>query len=94
MQQIDSYLDSELIRRSRNWKDLQDSLVLAIPPDAMKRVVYAVIDDTTLTIFSDSPAWTSKMRFYEDEIKKVFTQRGKVVRAVQGRTVAGVELRK
>lgn len=94
MQKIGSYLDNELIRRSSNWKDLKDSLVLALPPEAMNHVIYAVVDDTTLTVFSDSPAWTSRMRFYDSDIKKIFTERGMVLRAVQGRTVPAVERRK
>lgn len=94
MKEIDTFIDNEFERRSRNWKDLKDSLLLALPPEIMKRVVYAVVEDTTLKIYADSPAWTSKMRFYDNDIKKIFKQRGIVLRAIQTRTVPGIELRK
>lgn len=94
MQEINAYLDSKLVQRAGNWKDLKDSLVLALPPDIIQHVVYAVVDGTTLTVFADSPAWTSRMRFYDADIKKIFTQRGVVLRAVQARTIPAVEARK
>lgn len=94
MKEIDSFVDNEFRRRSRQWKHLKDELILALPPNVMKHVVYAVVEDTTLKIYTDSPAWTSKMRFHDVDIKKIFTQRGVVVRAVQARTVPAVELRK
>lgn len=94
MKEIDTFADNEFKRRSRQWKDLKDELILALPPNVVKHVVYAVIEDTTLKIYTDSPAWTSKMRFHDMEIKKAFTQRGVVLRAVQARTVPAVELRK
>lgn len=94
MKQIDTFIDNEFTRRSRNWKTLKDSLLLALPPDVLQRVVYAVVEDTTLKIYADSPAWTSKMRFYDNDIKKIFKQRGIVLRAIQTRTIPGVQPRK
>ena len=83
-------MDSAVVRKSREWQRLKDALVLALPPEVLKRVVYASLEDTTLTVFSDSPAWTGKMRFYDAEIKKVFTKQGMVVRVVQSRSVPPV----
>lgn len=90
MQEINQYMDSAVVRKSREWQRLKDALVLALPPEVLKRVVYAALEDTTLTVFSDSPAWTGKMRFYDAEIKKVFTKQGMVVRVVQSRSVPPV----
>ena len=94
MKEIDTFTDDEFQRRSRQWKQLKDELVLALPPNVLKHVVYAVVEETTLKIYTESPAWTSKMRFHDVEIKKAFTRRGVVLRTVQARTVPAVELRK
>ncbi len=91
MQKIDTYLNDELIRRSRNWQALKDILVLALPPEILQRVVYAVTEDTALTLFCESPAWTSKLRFYDTEIKKIFRLQGEIVRTVKVRTIPPLE---
>ena len=93
MHEINQYLDSAMMQKSRQWQRLKDALVLALPPEVLKKVVYASLEDTTLTIFSDSPAWTGKLRFYDGDIKKVFTAQGMVVRVVQSRSVPPVTLR-
>lgn len=90
MQEINQYLDSTLVRKSGEWQKLKDLLVLALPPDVLKKVVYASLEDTTLTIFCESPAWTSKMRFYEAEIRKVLSKHGTVIRLVAARSVPPV----
>lgn len=91
MQKIDSYLNAELVRRSRDWLALKEILILALPPEILKHVVYAVTEDTTLTLFSESPAWTSKIRFYDTDLKKVFKQQGAVIRTVKTRTIPPIE---
>lgn len=90
MQEINRYLDSTLVKKSGDWQKLKDLLVLALPPDVMKTIVYASRDDTTLTIFCESPAWTSKLRFYDAEIRKVLSKNGTVIRSVTARSVPPV----
>ena len=80
MHEIRSYLDSELNQRSQSWKALKNKLVPALPPEFLGKIVYAVIDDQTLTIFCDSPAWTSKLRFYEADIAKTLRTQGIVLK--------------
>jgi len=93
MQEINNFLDSELVRRSGRWKTLQKSLVRALPPEFLKRVSYATLDDGKLTIFSDAPEWTSKMRFHSAEIIEVFQHsEGITVKQVVARTVPKPEL--
>ncbi|OED40685.1 hypothetical protein AB833_11525 [Chromatiales bacterium (ex Bugula neritina AB1)] len=91
MQKIDSYMNTELLARTRNWSDVREILTLALPPQFLEHIVYAVIDDTSLTIFADSPAWTSKLRFYDGEIVKVFNRNCKVIRQINTRTVPAIE---
>ena len=90
MQQINQYLDSNLVRKSGEWQKLKDLLVLALPPDVLQKVVYASLEDTRLTIFCESPAWSSKMRFYDAEVRKVLSKNGTVVRSVSARSVPPV----
>ncbi len=91
MQKIDSYLKTELLARTRNWTAIRDILTLALPPQFLDHIVYAAIDDTNLTLFADTPAWTSKIRFYDAEIVKVFSANGQVIRQVNARTVPAIE---
>jgi len=93
MQQINQYLDSTFARKSGEWQKLKDLLVLALPPDVMKQVVYASLEDTKLTVFCESPAWTSKLRFYDNEVRKVLSKNGTVVRSVAARSVPPVIVR-
>lgn len=90
MQEINQYLDPTLRQKSSEWQRLKDLLVLAIPPDMFQRVVYASLEDTRLTIFCESPAWASKMRFYDAEVRKVLSQHGSVVRSVSARSIPPV----
>lgn len=92
MHEIRSYLDSELNRRSHDWKKLKNALVPALPPEFMEKIVYAVLDDQTLTIFCDSPAWTSKLRFYDSEVSKTFRGQGMILKKVVARTVPPIEM--
>ena len=94
MQEINNFLDSELVRRTSRWKTLRKSLVRALPPEFLERVSYATLDDGKLTVFSDAPEWTSKMRFHSAEIIEVFQQsEGITVKQVVARTVPKPELR-
>lgn len=92
MHEIRSYLDSELNQRSQNWKALKNTLVPALPPEFLGKIVYAVVDDQTLTIFCDSSAWTSKLRFYEADITKVLRAQGILLKKVIARTVPPIEM--
>jgi hypothetical protein len=92
MHDIRSYLDSELNRRSKDWKKLKNALVPALPPEFMEKIVYAVLEDQTLTIFCDSPAWTSKLRFYDAEVSKTFRGQGLILKKVIARTVPPIEM--
>jgi len=86
MQEMNSFLDSELVRRARQWKQLKKVLDQALPPEFLERVSYASLTDSKLTIFSDAPEWTSRMRFYSAEIIDFFDQQGIEVKDVQART--------
>ncbi len=92
MHEIRSFLDSELNRRSQSWKKLKSALVPALPPEFMDKIVYAVVEDQALTIFCDSPAWTSKLRFYDAEITKTLRAQGIVLKKVVARTVPPIEM--
>ncbi len=92
MHEIRSYLDSELNQRSQNWKALKNTLVPALPPEFLGKIVYAVVDDQTLTIFCDSAAWTSKLRFYEADITKTLRAQGILLKKVIARTVPPIEM--
>ena len=87
MQEINSFLDSELVRRSRQWQDLKKVLEKALPTEFLAKVSYASLDNGKLTIFSDAPEWTSRMRFYSAEIIDVFEKENLKVVDVQARTV-------
>ena len=93
MQEMNSFLDSELVRRARQWKQLKKLLDQALPPELLERVSYASLTDSKLTIFSDAPEWTSRMRFYNEEIIEFFDQQGIVVKDVQARTVPKPDVR-
>ncbi len=90
MQQLNQYLDPKLVKKSGEWQRIKDLLVLALPPDVMKKVVYASLEDTTLTVFCESPAWSSKLRFYDAEVRKVLSKNGTVIRAVTARSMPPV----
>lgn len=92
MHEIRSYLDAELSKRSKHWKSLKNTLIPALPPEFMEKIVYAVIEDQTLTIFCDSPAWTSKLRFYDAEITKTLKTQGILLKKVIARTVPPIEM--
>jgi len=92
MHEIRSYLDTELNQRSQEWKSLKNSLVPALPPEFMSKIVYAVVEDQTLTIFCDSPAWSSKLRFYDREITTALKSQGMLLKKVLSRTVPPVEM--
>ncbi len=92
MHDIRSYLDTELNQRAKHWKSLKNALIPALPPEFMDKIVYAVIEDQTLTVFCDSPAWTSKLRFYDAELVKVFRAQGIVLKRVIARTVPPIEM--
>ena len=87
MQEINSFLDSALVRRSRQWQDLKKALEKALPTEFLAKVSYASLDSGKLTIFSDAPEWTSRMRFYSAEIIDVFEKENLKVVDVQARTV-------
>lgn len=87
MQEINSFLDSELLRRSRQWQGLKKILERALPTEFLAKVSYASLDNGTLTIFSDAPEWTSRVRFYSAEIIDVFEKENRKVIDVQARTV-------
>lgn len=92
MHEIRSYLDNELNQRSRDWKTLKNALVPALPPEFMDKIVYAVVEEQTLTVFCDSPAWTSKLRFYDEEITKTLRSQGILLKKVLSRTVPPIEM--
>ena len=87
MQEINSFLDSELVRRSRQWQDLKKVLEKALPTEFLAKVSYASLDNGKLTIFSDAPEWTSRMRFYSAEIIDIFEKENLKVVDVQAQTV-------
>jgi len=58
----------------------------------MNKIVYAVVEEQTLTIFCDSPAWTSKLRFYDAEITKTLRGQGILLKKVIARTVPPIEM--
>ena len=93
MQEINSFLDSELVRRTHQWQQLKKVLGKALPAEFLKKVSYANLENGTLTIFSDAPEWTSRMRFYNTEIIEVFAQENLKVVDVQVRTVPQPEAR-
>lgn len=93
MQEMNSFLDSELVRRARQWKQLKKLLDRALPLEFAQRVSYASLKDNKLTIFSDAPEWTSRMRFYSAEIIEFFAQEGISVNDVQARTVPNPDVR-
>lgn len=90
MQDINQFLNPALLQKSSEWQTVKDALILALPPEVLKQVVYATIKDTTLTIFCATPAWTAKMRFYDSDIKKIFTEQGMVLRMVQAKSMPPV----
>ena len=93
MQEMNSFLDSELVRRARQWQQLRKILDRALPAEFIERISYASLKDSKLTIFSDAPEWTSRMRFYSAEIIEFFDQEGIDVKDVQARTVPKPEVR-
>jgi len=93
MQEINSFLDSALVRRSRQWQDLKKVLEKALPTEFLAKVSYASLDNGKLTIFSDAPEWTSRMRFYSAEIIEFFEQEGITVKEVIARTVPKPDVR-
>lgn len=93
MQEINSFLDSELIRRSHQWQQLKKRLAQALPEEFLQKVSYANLENGKLTIFSDAPEWTSRMRFYSAEIIEVFAKENLKVVDVQARTVPKPEAR-
>ncbi len=93
MQEMNSFLDSELVRRARQWKQLKKILDRALPEEFIPRVSYASLTDNRLTVFSDAPEWTSRMRFHSAEIIEFFEREGIVVKEVQARTVPKPEVR-
>lgn len=93
MQEINNFLDSELVRRSQRSKNLQRVLTKVLPPEFLERVSYATLTDGILTVFSDSPEWTSRMRFMNTEIIETFSEEGETVIEVVARTVPRPEAR-
>ncbi len=89
MKGLGTFFSNELIKRSDAWADLRERLVPALPPEYLAHVSYAVTDDKTITIFTDSAAWTAKIRFYDSEILKVMAQHGRKLRYVQVKTAPG-----
>lgn len=93
MQEINSYLDSEFVRRARQWKQLKTILGKVLPAEFLERVSYASLIEGKLTIFTDAPEWTNRMRFYSAEIIEYFDQEGTTVSDVQARTTPKPEPR-
>ena len=93
MQEINSFLDSELVRRARNWRALKKILDKALPAEFLAKVRYANLVNGKLTIFAEAPEWTSRMRFYSADIIEVFDQENIKVTEVQARTVPKPEAR-
>ena len=91
MQEINNFLDTEIVRRSHNWKLLKRFLGQALPQEFLEQVNYATLNDGKLTIFSNSPAWSSRLRFHSTEIIAVFAEHGQKVTHVQARTVPPME---
>ena len=89
MKGVGSFFNDELVRRSKSWATLREQLVPALPPEYLAHVTYAVADEKTLSLFTDSAAWTAKIRFYDSEILKTMAQRGKKLRYVQVKTAPG-----
>ena len=93
MQEMNSFLDSELVRHARQWRQLKKVLDRALPAEFLERVSYASLTDSKLTIFSDAPEWTSRMRFCSAEIIEFFEQEGITVKEVIARTVPKPDVR-
>ncbi len=93
MQQINNFLDSELVRRTQQWKQLRRTLDKALPEEFRAHVSYATLVDGKLTIFSASPSWTSRLRFHTTEIIEFFETEGVRVTEVLARTVPKLEAR-
>ncbi len=91
MREINSFHDSEFVRRARRWQQLKKILDKALPPEFMTKVSYANLDNGKLTIFSDAPEWTSRMRFYSAEIIEFFEKENLKVVDVQARTIPSPE---
>jgi len=87
MQEINSFLDSELVRRSRQWRQLQKLLDKALPPEFLEKISYASLEGGKLTIFSDAPEWSSRIRFFAAEISEVFEQENLTVTDVVAKAV-------
>jgi len=93
MQEINNFLNGELVRRAHQWRQLKSTLDKVLPQEFLSRISYATLLDGKLTVFSDAPEWTSRMRFHSDEIKEVFAQEGQSVAEVLVRTVPKPEIR-
>ena len=89
MKGVDTFFSNELLKRSEAWADLRERLIPALPPEYLAHVSYAVTDDKTITIFTDSAAWTATIRFYDSEILKIMAQAGRKLRFVQVKTAPG-----
>jgi hypothetical protein len=89
MKGVGTFFSDELLKRGQAWRDLRERLVPALPPEYLAHISYAVADDKTITIFTDSAAWTAKIRFYDSEILKVMAQHGRKLRFVQVKTAPG-----
>ena len=63
MQEINNFLDTEIVRRSQHWNRLKHILEQALPEEFFEQVNYATLNDGKLTIFSNSPAWSSRYAF-------------------------------
>ena len=89
MKGVGNFFSDELVRRGKAWAKLRELLVPALPPEYLSHVTYAVTDEKTLSIFTDSAAWTAKIRFYDSEILKIMAQNGRKLKYVQVKTAPG-----
>lgn len=89
MKRVGAFFNDELVRRSEAWAKLRECLVPALPPEYLAHITYAVADEKTLSLFTDSAAWTAKIRFYDSEIMKIMAQHGTKLRYVQVKTAPG-----
>ena len=83
MQEINNFLDTEIVRRSQHWNRLKHILEQALPEEFFEQVNYATLNDGKLTIFSNSPAWSSRIRFHNTEIIEVFAKHKQKVISVR-----------
>ncbi|MDH5711637.1 MAG: DUF721 domain-containing protein [Gammaproteobacteria bacterium] len=84
MKHIDQQLNHGLVSKARHLEQLTALLDTQLPRETSGHYHVAAIDNSTLTIVTDSPVWTSRLRQLGPDIIKMITeQRGKQIQHVK-----------